>query len=65
MIRGAAEAETGDIPAGTKSVDAALELMKPQPGETVQDLGLIGIIDQALGCRKAFKEGKPFRTGTP
>lgn len=61
VIQGAAQAEMGDFPSGSKSIDAALELLKPKPGEVVADAMLSTIIDKALGCRKAFKEGKAFR----
>ncbi|HUR28509.1 MAG TPA: tetratricopeptide repeat protein [Planctomycetota bacterium] len=60
VIQGAAQAELGDFPSASKSIDDALELLKPKPGEIVSDPMLSNIIDKALACRKAFKESKPY-----
>jgi tetratricopeptide (TPR) repeat protein len=63
VIEAAARAEMADFPSATKSIEAALELLKPKPGEVVADAMLAGIVEKALGCRKAFQEGKAFRAG--
>ncbi len=65
VILAAAQAESGDIPAATKSVDAALEMMKPKGADPQAEEKFTEIIGRALGCRDAFKEGKPYRIDVP
>jgi len=61
VVLAAAEAESGDLEAAKSTLEAALVLLRPPPDQSVTEPGLIGIIDQALACRKAFLAGKPFR----
>ncbi len=65
VILAAAEAESGEIEGATVTLEGALELLKPKTPEPVSNPALVAIIDRALAMRKAFKAGKPYRTGMP
>ncbi len=65
VILSAAQAEVGDFESAVKSIEQALELLKPKPPDPVYDPAQVGIIDRALEMDKAFKAGKPYRSGGP
>jgi tetratricopeptide (TPR) repeat protein len=60
VMLGAAQAETGEFKAAIASVDQALELMKPKE-DVVSDPALVGIIQRALACKRAFEAGQGYR----
>jgi tetratricopeptide (TPR) repeat protein len=60
VIHGAALAETGDLERAIARIGEALELLKPKQGGLVSDPKMIGVIDRAQACLKAFRAGEPY-----
>ncbi|MBK8179310.1 MAG: tetratricopeptide repeat protein [Planctomycetes bacterium] len=61
VILAAAQAESGDLAGAEATVASALELLRPKSADRVTAPEVVGIIDNALACRKAFQAGTAYR----